>query len=691
MSSDCECQICLQEFTSTGPQSLVVFTSCAHGCCLECYQGHYEKKKKDCHLCRVIVTGMQKSYSINGIIEEKEKEKQKYEELSRQMKADFEEKTKKMELENQRLQNLLAEDLSKDTLIKLDKQRFRDGDMVKIINLEKQKTLNGCIGEILGVNEEKDNEGNVIGIRFSVEIEGKKGAKEKISVKPMNLVLATLQEYVPINVSKSTSDKLQKDLEKMQSDVLDIKSEDDIKDVKKNFSTNVFTSVRTSCDAAIKDIKPDSRVIPNLGLGGNYGDGDQTKLSGVKGQQFRVLWSGGMDIHEHLNNGFVNCNDPIGHNLLLQCCFFGEAAKLEQILLPLSTEEKIRLLERRISRMRFSCLFVLIYGSKVMKPNPVSNYVRCLEILIEHGIDLNVKDCAGYTPIHHCFSSSSGQLTQSLGEIILKTGVSPNVQNRMGGVPLHECVMGNMVAPIKILLKYGADPEIADYDGAKPSKMCIFSSEISGLFHKQLMRFKEEKKKLKKDEKKPEIVINNTNYRTCEKCNKKLPSSSFSGTQLKKNKGAHCMVCTGQAKSHEIEIVKEVVEEKLDKTQFLILAKEDPNSPYLKTVNLHTNPATGKSSASTMSTSSKQPKANVKFIVKIQTPMGPGDLPLMIYNQDRSVKRYIDVSDPSYNLIRSIVLEKGCLGGIKAYFTAFFNNQGELCFCYNDVQPIQDW
>jgi hypothetical protein len=52
---------------------------------------------------------MQKSYSINGIIEEKEKEKQMFEERERQMKAEFEEKTRKMEEENRRLQHLLAE------------------------------------------------------------------------------------------------------------------------------------------------------------------------------------------------------------------------------------------------------------------------------------------------------------------------------------------------------------------------------------------------------------------------------------------------------------------------------------------------------------------------------------------------------------------------------------------------------
>jgi hypothetical protein len=345
--------------------------------------------------------------------------------------------------------------------------------------------------------------------------------------------------------------------------------------------------------------------------------------------------------------------------------------------------------------MRFTCLFVLIYGSKVIEPNPKSKHVRCLEILIEHGINLNIKDCAGYTTVHHCFSSSSKPITQSMGEIILKAGVSPNIQNRMGGVPLHECVMNNMIPVIKILLKYGADPEIADYDGVKPSKICIFSSEMQRLFYQQLMKFKEEKEKQKKGEKKPEIIIkNNSNYHTCEKCGKNLPNSSFSGTQLKKNKGAHCMVCTGQAKSHEIEFVKEPVEEKIDICKFVILEKEDTTHPLYNSVNIHTNPTSGKASVKAHNKkSSSQTKANVKFIVKIQTALGGGDSStmMMVYNQNRSVQRLILPKDPSFDLIMNAVRERGCLGGIKAYFTAFLNDQGELCICYNDIKPIQNW
>ena len=93
------------------------------------------------------------------------------------------------------------------------------------------------------------------------------------------------------------------------------------------------------------------------------------------------------------------------------------------------------------------------------------DHEKILAKLIELGANINAKDVAGYTPLHHCVTCSSNSITLSMARQLLKAGADPNIQNRFGCTALFEPVMTANLEAVELLLEFGADPEIQDYEG----------------------------------------------------------------------------------------------------------------------------------------------------------------------------------------------------------------------------------
>ena len=91
------------------------------------------------------------------------------------------------------------------------------------------------------------------------------------------------------------------------------------------------------------------------------------------------------------------------------------------------------------------------------------DHMKILEKLIELGADLKVKDVAGCTFLHHCFSGCGNAMTTAMAEVVLKAGLDPNIQDRFGHTPLFRCISTSVLTDLELLLKYGADPGIKDY------------------------------------------------------------------------------------------------------------------------------------------------------------------------------------------------------------------------------------
>jgi len=89
---------------------------------------------------------------------------------------------------------------------------------------------------------------------------------------------------------------------------------------------------------------------------------------------------------------------------------------------------------------------------------------RVKQLVIDCGIDPNIQDVNGWTPLHH--AAWEGHL--NVVKLLLEHGANPNVQDNDGETPLHSAVKGCHVDVARVLLDHGADPTIRDNKGRTP-------------------------------------------------------------------------------------------------------------------------------------------------------------------------------------------------------------------------------
>lgn len=76
-------------------------------------------------------------------------------------------------------------------------------------------------------------------------------------------------------------------------------------------------------------------------------------------------------------------------------------------------------------------------------------------------VDVNVRDNAGYTPLHE--SCVSGNIV--IARMLLSYGAIVNCSSQDGIRPIHDAVDNDFVHLVRLLLSYGADPTISTYGG----------------------------------------------------------------------------------------------------------------------------------------------------------------------------------------------------------------------------------
>ena len=210
-----------------------------------------------------------------------------------------------------------------------------------------------------------------------------------------------------------------------------------------------------------------------------FDDGDQSPLVGDDADRFQ----------SHLTFDYSRPLNPFSRWITM--IYTGNYEGMMSILEGKSDIEVMMLLGMRESSMNnMPALLHLVCGAKVFHSNQPSmlaekrrmeevmevkdDHMRILEKLIQLGADLSVKDVAGYTFLHHCFSGSSNATTSAMAKVVLKAGFNPNIQDRFGFTPLVACITAlhnahsadPMLAMtnIELLLKYEANPNIEDFE-----------------------------------------------------------------------------------------------------------------------------------------------------------------------------------------------------------------------------------
>ena len=102
------------------------------------------------------------------------------------------------------------------------------------------------------------------------------------------------------------------------------------------------------------------------------------------------------------------------------------------------------------------------------------------ESLIKDGAEINLKDNAGWTPLHEAAANFNGKILDIL-KLLLENGASVNAKANNGSTPLHDAVMFLPDECVKFLLEKGADPDIVNDDGKTP-RLLVAEEKRDGIF-----------------------------------------------------------------------------------------------------------------------------------------------------------------------------------------------------------------
>ena len=183
------------------------------------------------------------------------------------------------------------------------------------------------------------------------------------------------------------------------------------------------------------------------------GDGDQSLLTSEAQVQ-------GM---AHLPAEYTNMAQQGRVTPLVQALWNGDYEATMKILGELKGEDLKARLEKRETKLNITALFHVVLGSnyfaklnlafQLCMPSLMQNHKKILEVLIELGANVNVKDIFGMSPL---FMAHDLDMAKSL----LEAGADPNCRNRLGQLNLFMSINRHELDMANLLLQYGADPDL---------------------------------------------------------------------------------------------------------------------------------------------------------------------------------------------------------------------------------------
>jgi len=397
----------------------------------------------------------------------------------------------------------------------------------------------------------------------------------------------------------------------------------------------------------------------------DYGDGDQRPVKKPKDQLIMLsLWGQGGDYNP--------LNDPLT-TAWCKACYNGD---VEQIKMHLDNNDA-KILDRRESVLRMAGINHVIAGARSYSPNmPVgdkvkttsrTDYEESLNILIKAGANVNTRDFAGFTPIHHCTTIYANKMTLKLAEILIKAGSEVNLKNRLGCTPIFEPTMAGRIDLVEFLLEHGADIDVQDVNGIKLLSLTRNYPKLQSLFSDHMSKMgAKDKEKMRAE----------GNYKTCVVCKKDRKCSRCVGC-------FNIWYCSKDCQKNDWGNHKEDC--KKGTQGFMEVS-------FMKTgVMPSMNFKTGKVSTKCFSVI----PIKSHFIVKVQVPVYEAQVAvskgyIMMYNKDRSVHGGIHSTQPIYDPLYETVTTYGVAGKIKGYFSAIFKG-GKLMINPYQIQAPEPW
>ena len=388
-----------------------------------------------------------------------------------------------------------------------------------------------------------------------------------------------------------------------------------------------------------------------------FDEGDQSPLIGREALNLQNQWQQGFD--------YIPTN-PFSQ--WMKVIFLGNYEGMMNILEGMSDIEVMMLLGMRESLMNVPALLHVVCGAKVIHSDlPMMlaekrriqgvlevkhDHMKILKKLIELGADLTVKDVAGCTFLHHCFSGVGNAMTTAMAEVVLKAGIDPNIQDRFGFTALFRCMQTSVLTDIELLLNYGADPSIKDFD---QGYSCLFLAQAfpaaNRLFGKHRRQDAVKEREKMKEEK-------GGSFKRCVECGKDN-SSRCSGCFIAHYCSAACQKVGWQKHKTECKETRARYKRaRLVKECYTLLNNQSSKHRYTFDDGEPLEIPTG------------------QFVVKVQVPLY--DLSgasvqrgnLLVYNKDRTLKGSLSRVNGQEELYDKLEMEVSQTGSKEQ--TAFF-------------------
>ena len=97
------------------------------------------------------------------------------------------------------------------------------------------------------------------------------------------------------------------------------------------------------------------------------------------------------------------------------------------------------------------------------------NASKCLKVLFDQGINVNIQDNWGNTPLHCACCNNSVESVK----LLILNGAKTDIQDNHGRTPLHGACYNISVESVKLLLNNGAKKDIQDNDSFTPLQIAL--------------------------------------------------------------------------------------------------------------------------------------------------------------------------------------------------------------------------